>query len=125
MFTIIIIIKYVPMKGVRRRSHKKGAPFPSTRINELHASDQYVGLNEKEQFLLVWFNNEMEGDQSVLVKSCVICFWDIHAIHVVRAQRYSYSDRRGLRSEKGMNSSEISPSRATIQTRIACDNSRQ
>ena len=65
------------------------APLPSTRINELHVSDQYV--NEKEQSLLVWLN-EMEGDQSILVKSCVICFWGIHPIHVVRALRYSYSD---------------------------------
>ena len=61
------------------------APLPSTKINELHVSDQYV--NEKEKSLLVWLNNEMEGDQSILVKSCVICFWNIHPIHVTRAQR--------------------------------------
>ena len=47
------------------------APLPSTRINELHVSDQYV--NEKEQSLLVWLNNEMEGDQPILANSCVIC----------------------------------------------------
>ena len=71
------------MKGVRRRRHKKVAPLPSTRINELQVSDQYV--NEKEQSLLVRLNNEVEGDQSIWVKSCVICFWGIHPIRVARA----------------------------------------
>ena len=61
---------YVPMKGVRRRRQQKVALLPSTRINEFHVSDEYV--NEKEQCLLVWLNNEMEGDQSILVKSGVI-----------------------------------------------------
>ena len=42
----------------RGRRHKKVAPLSSTRINELHVSDQYV--NEK-----VWLNNEMEGDQPI------------------------------------------------------------
>ena len=50
--------KYVP-KSVRRKRHKKVAPLPSTRINELLASDQNV--NEREQSLIVWLNNEMEG----------------------------------------------------------------
>ena len=83
-------VKYVAMTGVPRRRHKRVAPLPSTRINELHVSDQYV--NEKEQFLLVWLNNEMGGDPPILAKSCVICFSGIHPIHVARAQRYSYSD---------------------------------
>ena len=64
--------KYVPMKGVRRRRHKKVAPLPSTRINELHVSDQYV--NEKEQSLLVWLNNEMEGDQSGKKEETLVSF---------------------------------------------------
>ena len=50
---------YVPNKGVHHRRHTKLAPLPSTRISELHASDQYV--NEKELFLLVWLNKEVEG----------------------------------------------------------------
>ena len=66
------------------------APLPSTRTNELHASDQYA--NEREQSLLVWLNTEMEIGQSVLVKSCVIYFRDIHPIHVARAQKHSYSN---------------------------------
>ena len=65
------------------------ASLPSTRI-ELHVSGQYV--NKKEQSLLIWINNEMGGDQPIVVKSCVVCFWDIDPIHVARAQRYSYSD---------------------------------
>ena len=76
------------MKGVRGRRHKKVAPPPSTRINELHVSNQYE--NEKEQTLLVWLNNEMGGDPPILAKSCVISF--IHSIHVARAQIYNYSD---------------------------------
>ena len=78
------------MKGVRHRRHKKVAHLPSTRIHELYVSGQYV--NEKEQSLLVWLNNEMGGDPPILAKSCVICSWGIHPIHVARAQRYSYSD---------------------------------
>ena len=95
------------MKGVRRRRHKKVAPLPSTRINELHVSDQYV--NKKEQSLLVWLNNKMKGDQSMLVKSYVICFWDIHPIHVARSQGYSYSNEVCGHEFKGMNSFVISP----------------
>ena len=72
------------MKGVRRWRHTKVAPLPSTRITELHVSDQYV--NEKNESLLVWLN-EMEGNQSILVKACVICFWDIYPLHVAIAQR--------------------------------------
>ena len=48
-------------RGSRR--HTKVEPPPSTRINELHVSDQYV--NEKEQSLLVWLKNEIECDQSI------------------------------------------------------------
>ena len=78
------------MKGVRHRRHKKVAPLPSTRTNELYASDQYV--NEKDQSLLVWLNNKMGGNLPNWVKSCVIYSWGIHPIHVARAQRYSYLD---------------------------------
>ena len=63
------------------------APLPSTRTNELHASDRYA--HEREQSLLVWLNNEMEVGQSILAKSCVTYFRDIHPIHVAR---YSYSN---------------------------------
>ena len=45
------------------------APLSSTRINELHVSDRYV--NQKEKSLLVWLS-EMEGDQSIFLKSSVI-----------------------------------------------------
>ena len=34
----------------------------------------------------------MEGDQSILVQSCVICFWGNPPIHVARAQRYNTID---------------------------------
>ena len=74
------------LKGVRRRRHKKVAPLPSTRTTELYASDQY--LNEKEQSLLVWLNNEMGGYPPILVKPCVIYSCGIHPIHVARARRY-------------------------------------
>ena len=66
------------------------APLPSTRTNELHASDQYA--NEREQSLLVWLNNEMEVGQSLMVTSYVAYFRDIHHIHVARAKKYSYSN---------------------------------
>ena len=56
------------------------APLPSTRTNGFREGDQYA--NEKEQSLLIWLNNDMEVGQSVLVKSSVVCFRDIHAIHV-------------------------------------------
>ena len=83
--------KYVPVKGVYQRRHKQVAPLPSTRTNELYAKDQYA--NEKEQSLLVLLNNEMEGGQSILVNSGLICFRDIHPIHVARAQSFSYSSK--------------------------------
>ena len=66
------------------------APLPSTRTNELYESDQYT--NEREQSLLVWLNNEMEVGQTILVKSCVTYFWDIHPIHAARAKKYNYSN---------------------------------
>ena len=79
------------MKGVRRRRHKKVAPLPSTRTNELYASDQYV--HEKEQSLLVWLNNEMGGDPLIVVTSCVIYSWGIHPNHVARAQKQKKKTR--------------------------------
>ena len=57
--------EYAPVKGAHHSRHKKVAPLPSTRTNELHASDQYA--NERELSLLVWLNNEMEVGQSILV----------------------------------------------------------
>ena len=70
---------------LQERRHKKVAPLPSTRTNELHTSDQYA--NERQQSLLVWLNNEIEVAQSILVKFCVTYFGDIHPIHVARAKK--------------------------------------
>ena len=61
------------------------SPLPSTRTNELP-----IYANEREQFLLVWLNNEMEVGHSNLVKSCVIYFGDIHPIHIARAKKCIY-----------------------------------
>ena len=66
------------------------APLPSTRTNELHASDRYASSGE--QSLLVGLNNEMEDGQSILVNFCVSYFGDTHPTHVARAQKYSYSN---------------------------------
>ena len=53
----------------------------------------------------------MEGGQSILV---INDFRVLHPTHVARAQRYNiYVFKRGLRSETGMNVSDMSPSRAS------------
>ena len=70
-------------RGSSQETQKGGSSlFNKNGINELHVSDQYV--NEIEQSLLVCINDEMEGDQSIWVKSCVICLWDIHLIHTAK-----------------------------------------
>ena len=116
-FSLIIIIQIrtnkarcVPMKGVREMRRKTSGS--STRITELHASDQYA--DEKEQSLLVWLNSEMEGGQSILSN-----LFSGYSSHSSCQNSKIQLFKRGLRSEKGTNPSQIAI-KGILNSKICC-----
>ena len=85
-------------------------------INELHERNPHA--NERDQSLLVWLNKKMEG-QSISVRSCVIYLGFEYSANSCCQSTTIYLFKRGLRSENGMNSSVMSPSRASLAAESA------